>query len=297
MRRTVIGALLLAVTFTLAGCVQPDGTDGNLTNGWPLPPDPKLPAPSDGACYQIQTEDPADVAKWPEPVNCDTQHTVETVHLGQYTGADAERSTPPSIGGAEQRKAFEECAAKSKGFLGADWRTGRLGLFLVLPSELHWGAGARWFRCDLVEYKDLEGFAVVSRATSLKGALSATGAVRLLCAEVTNNGNTIDKVLPVPCETAHDGEFAGIYEHPDGPYPLDKAALSKANLDGCRGVVAAYTGVPNDAEIRTRVGQVASPFTKAAWELGNRGVRCYLWSRKPVTGSLKGAGPSALPTS
>ncbi len=294
MRKAVIGVVLLAMMLALSGCGKPAGVDGNLTNNWPLPPEPKIPVPTAPACYQLDVEDPTDVAKWPPPVDCTTAHTVETIFVGEFTDV-ADRTTPPPSGGPERRAAFEQCTSEASSYLGGDWRAGRLELYLVVPSDLHWGAGARWYRCDLLEYRDLEDFPVVSRTASLKGGLADGSDLRLGCATVTASGDTVDKVMPATCTAAHNGEFAGVYDHPDGPYPTDQAARSKANLDGCRGVVAAFTGIPNDSNFQYRTGQVASPFSKAAWELGNRGVRCYVWTPKNVSASLKGVGTAGLP--
>ena len=263
MRRRVIAVtVLVTAALALAGCAKPAGVDGNLVNGWALPAEPKIPVPTAPACYD---------------------------------GDAAQRTSPPPSGGPDRRTAFGLCSTQAKDYLGGDWRTGRMELFLVLPSELHWDAGARWYRCDIVEYRDLEDFAVVDRNGSMKGGLLGASDLKLGCATVTASGDSIDKVLPIACSTAHNGEFTGVYDHPDGEYPTDATARSKANLDGCRAVVAAYTGVPNDKDFQYRAGQVASPFSKAAWEIGNRGVRCYVWTPKTFTTSLKGAGVGGLP--
>jgi hypothetical protein len=294
VRRVIGAAVVASALLALSGCGRPAGVDGNLINGWALPAEPKIPVPTAPACYEVTTEDPSEVPKWPAPIDCARPHTVETIYVGQFQGDAAQRDSPPPSGGPDRRAVYDQCGATAKDYLGGDWRTGRMELFLVLPIELHWDAGARWYRCDLVEYRDLESFAVVDREGSMKGGLSGRD-LPLSCATVAAAGDTIDKVLPSACSTAHNGEFAGIYDHPDGTYPADAAGRSKANLDGCRGIVATFAGIPNDKDFQYRVGQVASPFSKAAWELGNRGVRCYLWTPKNVTNSLKGAGPGGLP--
>lgn len=299
MRRNVIGVSLLVMTFALTagltGCSRPVGVDGSLTNHWALPPEPKVPVPMDHVCYNQQTEDPSEVAKWNAPVPCTEAHTVETVRVGTFAGADAERTTPPLSAGPERRRAYEDCSAYAKTFLGDDWRVGRLDLFLVLPSELNWDAGARWYRCDLMEYGDLKDMPVVTRTATLGGGLAAGSDLRLTCATVSGTGDSVDRVMPAPCGTPHNGEFAGVYDRPDGAYSADPTARSKSNLDGCRPVVAAFTGLANDGDLQYRTGQVASSFSKAAWELGNRGVRCYVWIPRTVSSSIKGAGPGGLP--
>jgi hypothetical protein len=298
MRRKLVGTLVLAAAaLTTASCAKPAGVDGNLTNGWPRMAEAKIEVPAAGACYTAPSgADPSEVTKWPAAVACDTSHNVETVHVGTFTGADADRSTPPPGGGPGRRKAYEECGEKAKEYLGDDWRLGRLQLFLVTPVALHWEAGARWFRCDLVEYKDLDEYEIVTRTASMKGGLGQGAPLRLGCLTITQSADKrIDKMTPVECTTSHNGEFAGVFNAPDGTYPADQTARETQNLNGCRGIVAAFAGIPDDSNFRYRTGQIASGFTKSDWELGNRGVRCYIWPGKNVTSSLKGVGPNGLP--
>lgn len=297
-RRLKGGALAVAgvVTLLLSACGNPAGTDGNLTNNWKAMPDAVIPTPVAGACYDVTTDNPTTVTKWPAPVECTATHTVETVYVGTFTGAEANESSAPSTGSAGRRSAYETCASEAKSFLGDDWRTGRLELSVVLPIALHWQGGARWFRCDLMEYKDLNDYAVVPRTASLKGGLTGERPVGLSCITVTTTSdNKIDKMTPIACNATHNGEFAGVFDLPDTPYPTDRAAASKARLDGCAPVVAAFANVPNDADLSFRVGWISSPFTEIEWGLGNRGVRCYAHSADPLTKSIKGIGAAGLP--
>lgn len=300
MRIRVLGVLgLVAVTvLALAGCGKPAGVDGNLTNGWAMLPEAKIAVPTAPACYTATEDDLTTITKWPAPVDCAASHNVELIYVGQFTGSDADNTSgAPASGSPGRRKAYETCADQAKTFLGNDWRNGRLDLTLDVPITQQWEAGARWYRCDLQQYKDLEDYAVDTRTTSLKGALSATTSdVWLGCLIITEEGANKDLVMkPSSCTTAHNGEFAGIWEAPDATYNADAAARREANLAGCRGVVAAYAGIPNDTNFIYRTGQVTTPFNKASWELGNRGVRCYIWRDKNVSNSLKGVGTAGLP--
>ena len=87
---------------------------------------------------------------------------------------------------------------------------------------------------------------------------------------------------PTPCATAHNGEFAGVYDAPDGPWPTDAATAGTARLDGCRAVVASFAGIPNDTNFQYRTGQIVTPFTEADWEMGNRGVLLALDQQQDV---------------
>jgi hypothetical protein len=284
------------MALALSACGPPPGIDGNLVNNWASMPDAVIPVPSAAVCYDVATDDPTSVTKWPAPVDCGLAHTVETAHVGTIEGDDAQAASAPASGSAGRRSAYEKCAAEAKTYLGDDWRTGRLDLVVVFPITLHWQAGARYYRCDLIEYKDLDEYGVVSRTASLKGALTGERSVGLSCMNVTQTAaGRIDKMLPIACGTAHNGEFAGIFDQPDGAYPTDAAAASKARLDGCAKVVAAFAGVPNDRDLQARIGWIALPFSQIEWGLGNRGVRCYANSSDKLTGSIKGAGPGKLP--
>jgi hypothetical protein len=288
--------VLTGLALLLGACGKPAGIDGNLVNGWKAMPEPTIPTPPAGACYNVTTDDPSTVTKWPAPVDCATTHTVETVFVGAFTGADAERGAPPASGSAGRRTAYETCAAEAKTYLGEDWRAGRLDLTVVLPIALHWQGGARWFRCDMMEYKDLDDYQVVLRTASLKGGLSGDRPVGLSCITVTlKSDGKIDRMTPTACATQHNGEFAGVFDLPDGSFPTDAAAASKARLDGCGAVVATFAAVPNDANLQSRIGWIAAPFSQVDWNLGNRGVRCYAHSSDNLNRSIKGAGPSALP--
>jgi hypothetical protein len=291
-RAAVLLATVSLVGLTLAGCGRPAGVDGNLTNNWPPMPEAKLVEPTDHGCYLVDADDPTGVTKWPAPVDCTSTHTVETVHLGKFTGDDASRDTPPPVGGPGRRKAYEECAASAATFFGGDWRTARIQLFLDTPIALHWEAGARWFRCDAVEFKDLDAFSVASRTTSLQNAL---GSLALTCFNVVVKDNQVDSMPPALCTNPHDAEFAGIFDAPDGPWVSDDKQREDAQAKGCYAVIAKFAGVPNDGNLRARTGNVTSGTTKADWELGNRGTRCYLLPGEKHSRSLRGVGPSGLP--
>ena len=297
MRLTVTGGAVLAVAALLvAGCAKPAGTDGDLTNNWAAMPEAKIPIPVAKVCYQVETDNPTTVTKWPASVECTKGHTVETIHVGTFAGEDASRPSPPPVGGAGRHKAYEECAAQAKTFLGDDWRTGRLDLFLVTPIAQHWEGGARWFRCDLVEYKDLDTYDIVNRTASLQGGLSGAREAGLGCFQATEKGDSIETMVAADCSANHNSEFTGIYEAPDGPYQPDSEARGRRDLEGCKPVTAAYLGIPNDSNLQYRVGQITFPFGKEDWELGNRGVRCYLWiTSRVLTKSGKGAGTAGFP--
>ncbi|MEO3776234.1 septum formation family protein [Micromonospora sp. B11E3] len=295
MRRamTALAAALVAAV-TLAGCGAAAGIDGDLTDDWAAlaPAGPFVPAA--GVCQVADFTEVVALAAY-QPVECAVAHRVETVHVGVFR---AGRGGPPAADSVELRSAFADCDAQAAGYLGDDWRAGRLRLAVALPSQVGWASGARWYRCDLVEVDTVEaGAKVVTRTGSLRDALKApTSALRLGCQQTRSAARRGPQALvPVACGTRHDAEFVGVWKAPDKPYPARDADWVPFYA-GCRSVLARYVGVPDDDDLRFRSGVVVRPPGAGRWRVGDRGVRCYLWlSDRTVTVSLRGAGPAGLP--
>lgn len=292
MRRTVpLAVPLVVVVLALAGCgKRPAGIDGDLTNGWSAMTEPAA-VPRAGACYDVALVDPAVVGLWPAPVACTTSHNVETAFVGEFAGEDRNRPTVPLAGGPERRRAYAECMAKTRDYLGGDWRTARLTMSLVTPFEPGWAAGARWFRCDLTVFQVVaEDVSMVSHAASVKGVLgTAAGAgLNLGCAKFTDQEHWVE----VSCDTPHNAEFAGIHDYPDVPFPTGE----QAGWSECHALAARYVGVSEMHLLRASILGMPWPFGEESWALGNRGVRCYLYTGdEKATKSLKGVGPRGVP--
>ncbi|GAA2714571.1 septum formation family protein [Micromonospora olivasterospora] len=295
MRRalTAVFAALVAVA-PLAGCGAAAGIDGDLTDDWAVPPPAGPFVPAAGVCQVADFTDVVTLAAY-EPVECAVAHRVETVHVGVFR---AGRGGPPAADSAELRSAFADCDAQASGYVGDDWRAGRLRLAVALPSPVGWASGARWYRCDLVEVDTVEaGAKVVSRTGSLRDTLKAPASpLRLGCHRTAADaGRGPQALVPVACGTRHDAEFVGVWKAPDKPYPARDADWIPLYA-GCRSVLARYVGVPDDDDLRFRSGVVVRPPGAGRWRVGDRGVRCYLWlSDRTVTASLRGAGPAGLP--
>lgn len=287
------GALILA----LAGCTtQPDGVDGDLTSGWEDLPDPATFRPADGVCHE-EAYRPVAALEHYRPVDCEQPHLVETMHVATFTGEAGERETPPAADTWEWRAAFSQCEEQAEEFLGAPHRYGRVWLGVAVPSEPAWEGGARWFRCEASELESVSGDPV-SRQGSLAGALADPDSeLRLGCFQVSVDDGLVEEQTPVPCDEPHEVEFVGTWRAEDGGYPDadDSDAVSEV-YDGCRGRIAAYTGVPDDGDVRFRVGTIVDWMSNQDWEAGDRAFRCYLWAADgDVTGSLSDAGPEELP--
>ncbi|MFF5174063.1 septum formation family protein [Micromonospora sp. NPDC000089] len=295
MRRTMTTpAAALVVAVLLGGCAAAGGLDGDLTDDWAALPAPAPFTPAAGVCQVADFTDTVGLAAY-APVDCAVAHKVETVHVGTFP---AGRATRPATGSAELRGAFAECDTKTAGYVGDDWRAGRLRLAVALPTAPGWTAGARWYRCDVSELTTVEAAAtVVARTGSLRDALKGQSALRLGCQRSSSSGAVRGSraLTPVDCGTRHDAEFVGVWQVPDRPYPIRDVDWLPLYA-GCRAALGRFAAVPDDAQLRYRADVVVRPPGAGRWRVGDRGVRCYLWlSERAVTGSLKGAGPAALP--
>ncbi|MET7819319.1 septum formation family protein [Micromonospora zamorensis] len=293
MRSAMTTLFAAAVTATLlVGCAGSGGLDGDLTDDWAALPPPAAFTPAAGVCQAADFTDVVTLAAY-EPVDCAGPHRVETVHVGAFP---VERASVPAGGSAELRGAFAECDTRATGYVGDEWRVGRLRLSVALPSGPGWAAGSRWFRCDLTELTTVEAApSVVVRSGSLRDTLKGASGLRLGCQQTGRTASRVQTLAPVECGKQHDAEFVGVWRAPDTAYPTRDSDWSPL-YDGCRSVLGRYVGVPGDADLSFRSGVVVRPPGAGRWRVGDRGVRCYLWlSDRTVTASLKGAGPAGLP--
>lgn len=294
MRRVLAAvAVAGAAALGLGACALPEGIDGKITNGWPALPGPVGHVPEAGTCH-LDYIDVVTSSRY-KPVPCTRPHAVETAHVGTFSGAAADRLTPPPAGSSEMREAYHECEEAVAEYLGADFRHGRLWLGVVLPSEAAWGGGARWFRCDLTSWT---GDGDPDRRESLRDALAEGSDLRLGCYTVAAAaGGDVDEMEQVDCDDEHQAEFVGVWRAPDVPYLAadDDDAAARVHR-GCRSEVADFVDLPDDGNLIYRTGTIADWMEESDWAAGNRGFRCYLYlPDRTLTRSLRGAGPDGLP--
>jgi len=291
----VLGGLLAAL---LTGCGNPGGVDGQIADDWALASAPELFVPTAGVCHP-GAHDPSGPLVGYQPVDCAAEHLGETAFVGTFTGDPAVATAPPTADSPARRSAYAACDKEAAGYLGADFRQGRLWMGVVVPSAAGWAGGARWFRCDLYQVPTVEDHDdPVARTSSLQGALADPASpLALGCYQVKATASgAIGAMSPIACDKAHNSEFAGVYAAaPAVRFPRSDADWQRLH-NGCRAVVADYVKVPNDGELQFRTGTVAVPATEVDWAAGDRGVRCYLYLKDAkFTRSLEGAGAKALP--
>ena len=297
-RRTAVAVAALCAVFALGGCGKlPPGVDGDLTNGWPAMPQPKIVVPVAGACYAMLSSGVSAGDDTTTP--CVTTHDLETVYVGTFAGADAGRSTAPAKGSPALVTAYADCRKNATAYLGDDFDLGMLELSIVVPTAPAWTGGARWYRCDIIRYRDMQ-FDTVGGEGSVKDGLRGDRPLAITCVNVTDDGkNAITDEQAVACSTPHNAEVAGLFTAPDVPWPADQTARDNTASKGCEAVAAKYLG---------QSGQVNNPvlgwawdgFTQDRWEMGDRTIRCLLVGIKngtansvKFTGSVKGIGTKA----
>lgn len=161
------------------------------------------------------------------------------------------------------------------GHLGGDFMLGRMNLDLVVPGPKSWTGGARWFRCEVDRYTNLNNDKeFTDDSGSVRDGLGGARPLALTCATDTADGTgAITAEQVTDCSQPHNAEFAGLFAAPGGPWPADDDARHRLAIDGCEGVVASYLGLPGGKMTNPVLGWLTERFDLAQWALGNRTVR------------------------
>jgi hypothetical protein len=292
-------AILVAFSLALlAGCGNPGGVDGDLTNRWAAIPAPTSFVPVPETCHLGNFALVGSRATYDE-VDCELKHRTETVYVGTYPSPAADADEPPAESSAGAREAYRTCDLKTTEYVGGQWRGARIWVGVTHPSAAAWAGGARWFRCDILEISSIEDDGgLVQRTGSLKDALQeAASPLLLTCYAVRVDANGAIGTMPgTSCAAKHNAEFVGVWYAPTAAgYPKTDAQWATFHT-GCRKLIATYVDVPDDADLQYRTGVVSLPGGEDVWALGDHGVRCYLWvDDATLTASLKGKGVKSLP--
>jgi hypothetical protein len=292
-------AILVAFSLVLlAGCGNPGGVDGDLTNRWDAISAPTSFLPVADTCHLGNFALVGSRTTYDE-VDCELKHRTETVYVGTYPSPAADADEPPAEGSAGARDAYRTCDLKTTEYVGGQWRGARIWVGVTHPSTAAWAGGARWFRCDILEISSIEDDGgLVQRTGSLNGALQEPASPLVLtCYAIQTDANGAIGTMPgVSCAGKHNAEFVGIwYASATAAYPGTDAQWAAFHT-GCRKLIATYVDVPDDADLQYRTGVVSLPGGEDVWALGDHGVRCYLWvDDATLTSSLKGKGAKSLP--
>lgn len=294
--RLSIAAALGAILLGAAGCGMPGGVDGDLTNGWAAMAPASGFQPSAGTCHTSNFTTVGSRGTY-EEIDCKLRHRTETTFVGVYESPAADSDEPPSEGSAGAKAAYQTCDERTTSYAGRQWRDARLWLGVIHPTPAAWAGGARWFRCEALELSTIEDDgALVQRVGTLQNALAGTSDLLLSCYQVgSDSAGSITGMPAVSCGAKHNAEYVGVWRAENVDYPRNDAGWTKFH-DGCRGLIATYTGVPNDKDLQYRTGVISLPADEDVWRLGDNGLRCYLWlDGAALTASLKGKGGKSLP--
>ncbi|MET8147444.1 septum formation family protein [Actinoplanes sp. NPDC049668] len=296
-RWAIAAALSLSAVLAAGGCGYPAGVDGDLTEGWGAIGAPTGFTPAAQTCHLANFSTAGARATY-EVVACKLKHRTETVYVGTYPSPAADADEPPAPDSAAARAAYQTCDRKTTEYVGAPWRTARLWVGVTQPTAAAWAGGARWFRCEVLVSSSIEDDGgLVQRVGTLRDALKDPKSPLLLTCytALLDRAGEIASMPSVPCDTKHNSEFVGVWNAGDRGYPKTTKDWDEFH-EGCRGLIASYVGVPDDADLKYRAGVISLPGGDDVWALGDRYVRCYLWvDGANLTTSLKGKGPKALP--
>lgn len=286
----LVAASMLTGVLTLAGCGKPAGVDGDLTNNWPAMAEAKAAVPDPGVCYDVEYD-----LTWTSgafnPVDCAKTHHTETTFVGEFTGADASRTSAPLAGSSGRKTAFQQCMKETNDYLGADYHAASVFMGLVLPSSKAWKGGARWFRCDVVQYQDPDNDIEVTTG-SVKDGLKGDAPLAFPCVNVIEHGTQYigDQTPPVPCTGSHSAEFVGLFTAPDTSWNSDSQARLDIGEKGCLEKLYDYVGSRNPSRY---IGWIWGQFNQEKWEMGDRTIRCWAYaenSSHKFGASVKGIG-------
>ncbi|MEV0128873.1 septum formation family protein [Dactylosporangium sp. NPDC050688] len=294
--RTRTAAVLVAVLALAAGCAPaPRGADRDLVDDWAMLAAAKIPEPKAGDCWTTDASQVDNVIGAPGRVvgaPCENTHTIETAHVGHFTGAQADALQPPDPGDLAEQ--YKVCDIETTNYLGGGWASGRTRLLVYVPASRQWVAGARFFRCDVAALRSEAGI-LDPRKETLRGTLAPGGPMLLGCSVRVGALASWSDLTPVACTAPHDVELAGVVMAKTGTYPADDKGMEAAYDDACWDKIRAFTGSPASVLDTADAGYGYWMMSdEDEWKSGLRAARCYVMLKKKITRSLKGNGSAAI---
>jgi hypothetical protein len=275
---------MLALALLTAGCVS--GTP-KINDNWPAMQPPHAFTPEADTCHASVVSTVS--AKTYNPVDCGLKHLVQTIHVGQLSGAIADLPEPPELSDTAAEPAYAECDKGAAAKLGRNWRDFQFDLLVRLPAATAWQAGARWVRCDLVVPADLTK---ASNADLVEQTGPLDSAKLLLgCFDYKSGADA--RFTGVDCTTAHNAEYVGSDSLPPGTkYPETDEEWNQIH-ERCFALTATFVGV-SIKDLTTGVSSWVE--SQARWTGGDRSVRCYLWlDKQTMITSAKGTKGAGIP--
>ncbi|MFI5910009.1 septum formation family protein [Dactylosporangium sp. NPDC051541] len=299
-RRAMFLAGVLLATAALAGCARPGGTDGDLLDDWGMLAAAKVPDPVIGQCHDstgLSAYDPQAFDGPFKPAPCDQPHQFEIVGSGRLPADLAAAAERP--GRDKFAALFPQCEDLAAKYLGGEWLTGRLYLYLQPPTATQWRGGARFFHCDVAVIGP-DGDTIDLYPKSVKDAVQPTGPLAQGC--FVTAGADADTLFatatPIACDQPHDMEFAGSVTAPaNAVYPKTDDDNDKLFGTACENKMLAYTGMSRASYDRQKDIYYVwwRPSGQAGWNAGEHSSRCYfLLHNRKLSRSVKGVGDATL---
>ncbi|BBH17659.1 hypothetical protein Back2_19460 [Nocardioides baekrokdamisoli] len=177
------------------------------------------PAPAVGSCHTYDWNTFLGVSDSSAPVSCSGPHVARTVFVGRLWTDEAYSSmlNDPKI----IQYMVKQCLVPTQQAIGP-WKTvavaGYDGSFFV-PTSAEYGAGARWFRCDV----SLPGAGHLYPIPNQHPLASPLSPGQSRCIHLTSQGG-----LPVACAAPHSYRAAGVVWVPGSAYPSRSTWLAVA---------------------------------------------------------------------
>lgn len=250
-----------AVLLVSAACGE--DTQGSNTDPEQLD---SVEAPDLGVCRVLSPADVALPSNATRTVDCAEDHTAQTFAVGNLPAELDDATYDSEDMGAF---AFDTCAKKFMGFLGADESLVMRSIVSwawFRPSEKAWDEGARWYRCDIVGGSDTAE-AYTELPKTAEGLLLKPDDRWMVCV----NGESIADEKNA-CSEEHTWRAVTtiVLGDADEPYPGDRLTEVKTR-DFCSDSVGAWLSYPVDYDF------AYTWFHEAEWKAGNR--RSVCWAR------------------
>ncbi len=255
MRSRRILATAVALVALTGGCSgasesgEPSDGGGPATPTVPSPSDsPSLDSvtgarPEPGDCHAMTLREVTSTSA--DGTNSDCQHrpTTITVAVGRLVvkGRPVAAQSP-----AAQRLMQRTCRPRAAAWLGTDPRSLRLSRltavwFVPTPEQL--GAGARWFRCDVVGFDRGDHLIPLPPPYELQGTLrSKAGFARYALCGTARPGD--EKFARVTCSMKHSWRAIATVDLPGGrAYPGTRTVRERGD-EACSQKARAAAGMP-----------------------------------------------------
>ncbi|GIG58705.1 hypothetical protein Lfu02_30770 [Longispora fulva] len=219
-------------------------------------------------------------------VKCAEPHEMETVYVGVYSTNWTEETGDKEMG--------EICASRADDYLGGRHQAHRIGLNSYVQAADEMSGKARWFACDVAEIGSAAFPALVTRKSSLRGALATPGPLAITCGDKVAK----DYVYRGDCSAPHDLEFAGLFSVASDYHPESRVELDKVVSAGCQKSVTDFLGWDQRTFEENRSLDVTSwgPSVRTVGR-GRATYRCFVTTldNKKLTASVKGLGDKPVP--